>query len=40
MLIDIETAVLRYVSRMLQLGALRNLQLEDVAMALTVVCLP
>ncbi|CEL11228.1 hypothetical protein ASPCAL14331 [Aspergillus calidoustus] len=29
--------VLRYVSRMLQLGALRNLQLEDVAMALTVI---
>ncbi|KAJ0420275.1 hypothetical protein BJY00DRAFT_323970 [Aspergillus carlsbadensis] len=29
--------VLRYVSRVLQLGALRNLQLEDVAMALTVI---
>ncbi|KAL2810566.1 UbiD family decarboxylase [Aspergillus granulosus] len=30
-------AVLRYVSRMLQLGALRNLQLEDITMAATVI---
>jgi hypothetical protein len=31
------TAILRYVSRILQTGALRNLQLEDVAMAITVI---
>ncbi|KAL3429377.1 hypothetical protein BDV09DRAFT_203026 [Aspergillus tetrazonus] len=30
-------AILRYVSRILQTGALRDLQLEDVAMALTVI---
>lgn len=29
--------MLRYVSRALQLGGLRNLQLEDLAMAVTVV---